>query len=410
MRRYANYKYHGKKINNLGDHVQILTIDYLYSLMGIKKEDIIYIDINELSSYDGEEVYLPVSMPLVNYSEHGVASMFSDKITPVFFGMTTPKETMTVEEIEYYKAHEPIGCRDEQAYNTMMKYGINAYLGGCLTVTLPKRKPDPEKQKKIFIVDVPEKFKEHIPPEIASEAVWDTHIFYDYIDNPTQKSMDRYKLYQDEAKLLITGLLHGSVPCAAFGIPVVLARDCVSYRFAWIEALLKIHTPEDYSDINWNPDSIDFEEHKDMIRRLFIKRMSGKSAEEEMNYAHDFYMHRERKEYQNDVFFTIKSFIDTVWLDKDHHYKYAVWGLTQMAELTVDYISEHYPNAELTHVYDIQENKTFRGTQATDPEKIVESPDETVFVTTVSAADAAERFFTKINKPKQLYKTLKIIR
>ena len=29
MERFANYKYHGKNINNLGDHAQIMTVDYL---------------------------------------------------------------------------------------------------------------------------------------------------------------------------------------------------------------------------------------------------------------------------------------------------------------------------------------------------------------------------------------------
>lgn len=30
MYKYANYKYNGKYLNNLGDHIQILAIDELY--------------------------------------------------------------------------------------------------------------------------------------------------------------------------------------------------------------------------------------------------------------------------------------------------------------------------------------------------------------------------------------------
>ena len=133
MVRFANYKYHGRNINNLGDHVQIMTIDYLYAEMGIDLSEIVYIDVNELSVYDGPPVLLPVSLPLVNYCEHGVAGMFSSKITPVFFGLTMPKEEILPEEVDYYRQHQPVGCRDEQAYATMCKYGIDAYLGGCLT-------------------------------------------------------------------------------------------------------------------------------------------------------------------------------------------------------------------------------------------------------------------------------------
>lgn len=410
MRYYANYKYNGQNINNLGDHIQILTIDYLYSLMGIKKEDIVYIDINDLGTYNGKEVYLPVSMPLVNYSEHGLSGVFSSKIHPVFFGVTTPKQVLLPEEIEYFQKCEPVGCRDEQAYNTMVKYGIKAYLGGCLTVTLPKRTPDPEKQKKVFIVDVPDNFKKFIPDDIAQNAIWDTHIFYNRFDDPTKVAAERYNRYQNEAKLLITGLLHGAVPCAAFGIPVILARDCMSYRFAWLESLLQIYTPESYSSVNWNPEPVNFEEHKKQVRNLFVKRMSGQTAADEIEYVHNFYINREKHEYVNDVFFSIQNFIDTTWTDHNAYYQYAVWGLTHMAEITVDYISERYPNAKLTHVYDINTEKSFRGIKAVHPDNIAGFPDETVFVTTVSAAEPAKNFFNKIGKQQNKYKTLEIIR
>lgn len=409
-RRFANYKYHGQHINNLGDHAQVLTIDFLYSQMGVSKGEIIYIDINDLHTYDGPPVFLPVSLPLINYREHGVAGTFSEKITPIFFGLTMPKDTLLPEEVEYYKQHEPVGCRDEKTYDTMVKYNISAYLGGCLTVTLPKREEHPETQNKVFIVDPPEKLKEYLPREIKETAIWDTHIFYDCIEDPKSVAAERYKKYRDEAKLVITGLLHGSIPCMAYGIPVILARDYLSYRFAWVEALLPIYTTEDYAKIDWSPQPVELEEHKRFIKALFEKRMRGENASEEISYVHNFYMNRNKKEYLVDVFITLKNFIDETWTDHNGAYEYAVWGLTQMAEITVDYIRSNYPNARLTHVYDIQSGLSLNGFPAIHPENIVDYPNETVFVTTVSAAAAAEAYFTKIRKPKNLYKTLEIIR
>ncbi len=408
--KFANYKYHGQNINNLGDHAQVLTIDYLYEEMGIGKEDIIYIDINNLQNYDGPPVKLPVSLPLINYTENGIAGMFSKNIQPVFFGLTMPKTTLLPEEIKYYKKYEPIGCRDEQAYNTLRKYGINAYLGGCLTVTLPKRDINMQKQKKIFIIDPPKNLKAYIPKEILNNAIIDTHIFYNHIENPTEEAAKRYQLYKNEAKLMITGLLHASIPCLAFGIPVILARDFVSYRFAWVEALLKIYTTSEYNQIDWNPPIIEFERLKELVKKVFIKKMKGEDASEEILYLHNFYMNRERKTYCNDVFLTIQNFINNNWTDKDKHYQYAVWGLTQMAQMTVDYISNNYPNAKLTHVYDKNTSKTLNGIQAILPDNIENYPKETVFVTTVSAADEAEEYFKKIKKEPLFYNTLKIIR
>lgn len=408
--RFANYKYHGRNINNLGDHLQIITIDYLYEQMGLSRDEIVYIDLDDLSTYNGVQVYLPVSMPLINQFEHGVADMFSPKITPVFFGLTMPKEILLPEEIEYYKKYEPIGCRDEQAYNTMVKYGVKAYLGGCITISLPKRNLDLNNQKKIFIVDVPEKLKSYIPPDISMYAEWNTHIFYGNVDNPKKLAEERYQRYKNEACLMITGLLHAAVPCLAYGIPVILARDCVSYRFAWLESLLPIYDENSFGKINWSPEVADIENHKKIVKDLFAKRMKGQDANNEIQYLHNFYMNRNRSNYKNDVFIEIQEFIDKTWLDKDKKYEYSVWGLTQIAEVTVDYISKKYPNAKLTHVYDKRPGLAFMGMKSIEPENIEKFPDETVFVTTVSAATPAKELFDRVGKAKNLYQITTIVR
>lgn len=411
MRRiFGNYKYHGKNINNLGDHLQIIAIDYLYEQMGVRRDEIVYIDVGELSTYDGPPVYLPVSMPLINYCDRGIAGMFSPNITPVFFGLTMPKSSLLAQEVEYYKRHEPVGCRDEMAYDTMSRYGIDAYLGGCLTVALPRRESDPERQNKIFIVDPPISLREHIPKEIAENAEWGTHIILGQVDDPHRLAEEQYRRYRDEAKLMITGLLHGSVPCMAYGVPVVLARDYLSYRFAWLEALLPIYAAADYDKINWDPSAIELEEHKSVIRRLFSKRMLGDSAAEEMAYLHSFYMDRKRGDYVIDVFCQIQDFISSTWTDRDRQYLYAVWGLTQMAEMTVDYIGGRYPNARLMHVYDKRPGLSFMGLETVLPERLEDFPQETVFVTTVSAAEEAEEYFQRIGKPKSMYQITSIIR
>lgn len=407
---FVNYKYRGKYMNNLGDHLQVLTVDYLYSLMGIPQKEILYLDFDELRQYDGPPAIVPVSLPLINYSEGGMSGRFSSKITPVFFGVTMPKDTLVPEEVAYLKQHEPIGCRDEKAYHTMVKYGISAYLGGCLTVTLPRRESNPGKNGKIFIVDPPEKLHQFIPDEIKKNAVWDTHIYYNYAGNPLEMAKERYKRYSDEASLMITSLLHGAVPAMAFGVPVVLARDFLSYRFAWVESFLPIYTTEEYGSIDWNPSSVDFEMQKNLIKNMFFKRMTNKDASEEIRAIHNFYINRTKKNYLVDVFITLQEFIDATWDDHAKPYEYAVWGLTQMAEMTVDYISQNYPNAKLTHVYDIRGGIALGGCLSIHPDNIAKYPDETVFVTTVTIAASAEEFFKKINKSPLKYKTLDIIR
>jgi hypothetical protein len=40
--KYANYIFHARGVNNLGDKMQLIAIDSIYEQMGIPKEDIIY--------------------------------------------------------------------------------------------------------------------------------------------------------------------------------------------------------------------------------------------------------------------------------------------------------------------------------------------------------------------------------
>jgi len=74
--KFANYTFNARGVNNLGDNMQIIAIDTIYENMGIPKEEIVYIDKNETGSYQGEYVILPVTMPLVDYTEGGISGRF----------------------------------------------------------------------------------------------------------------------------------------------------------------------------------------------------------------------------------------------------------------------------------------------------------------------------------------------
>lgn len=78
-------------------------------------------------------------MPLINYIEGGLAKMFSDYIIPVFLGLTMVKDTLEKEEATYLRQYAPIGCRDKRTLLTLRKYGIQSFLNGCFTITMPNR-------------------------------------------------------------------------------------------------------------------------------------------------------------------------------------------------------------------------------------------------------------------------------
>lgn len=386
MCRYANYKYNGKYLNNLGDHIQILAIDDLYASMGINKDDLVYIDMEDLATYNGSRVKLPVAFPLLRYNENGIAGMFSDKIEPVFIAFTVAKWFLEKEEVAYLKRYEPIGCRDEHTYQLLCKYEIDAYLNGCLTITLPQRQITPN-QNKIYCIDIPEKLKDKLPIKVRENAIFLSNIVDGPLDNATRFASHRYQEYQDNASLIITSLLHISTPCVAYGIPVILARDLISYRFSWLDKLLPIYSEDEYGVIDWNPLSIDIEQIRKNVAELYAKRMEGREYYALKEQVSEYYLNRKRSEYFNEHFIKIKAYIEKKFLDKNASIKYSIWGITQVAEMIKKYMDDNYCNSKLDNVYDKIIGKSFKGVLA---KNILESQnDEVIFVTSAGAIKQA---------------------
>ena len=173
--RFANLQFKSKSINNIGDNMQLIAIDYIYESMGINKDEIVYIEKEDLKNYSGDYVILPISMPMVDYSSNGMEGRFSDRIIPVFLGLTLAKNSLNNVEVSYYKRFEPIGCRDEKTLLLLRSYGIFSYLHGCITATLPKRVINKTEQKQIYLVDCDPHFEKYIPSSITSRATILTH-------------------------------------------------------------------------------------------------------------------------------------------------------------------------------------------------------------------------------------------
>jgi hypothetical protein len=410
--KFANYVFKARGVNNLGDNMQIIAIDAIYEKMGLDAGDIVYIDKNDLLNYNGDYVVLPVTMPLIDYTERGMAGRFSPHIIPVFLGLTLAKNSLLPEEVAYYSNFQPIGCRDERTMLTLRRYGIICYLHGCITATLPRREiasgglqPD-----KVFIVDPPKELLPYIPRELMEKAVFCTHMHENLATDPKAMMFEYYERYKNEASLIITSLLHCSVPCMAAGIPVVLAKTQVSYRFGWLEKLLPIYTQEEFSSIDWEPRPAAYEAYKEKVLELTIHRLWDTFHRYEPFFdISTFYEDRMKKNYIVDAFSSIKQYVDMQMSDPDKEYQYSIWGLTQMSDLLVDYIAQKCPRARLMHVYDTFKTLSFRGLTSQVPEKIADYPDEIVFVTTNGAAVAAQALFDKLERSPDSYAFLEII-
>ena len=385
--KYANIKFKTKGVKqSVGDNIQLFATDLIYEKMGIPKEDIIYIDKNDLKIYDGEPVILPISWALIDYVENGWAGRFSDKITPVFIGLNMAKDFLCEEEVKFFKKYEPIGCRDERTYNTLKLYGINVYISGCITVILlPERENKPnEKDGKIYIVDLEQPVIDLLPDYIKKDAIFTSHYKYN-VSDIYKETYDQFKMYYDNAKLVVTSLLHCTSPCLAAGIPVVCIRTNISYRFAWIEKLIKLYTVKDIPNIDWHPKKQDLSYIKELVLNITIKRLKNpKEIFPELLTITNYYLDREKNEYYIDCFQHYKEYINSNLPDKNKAYTYSIWGLTQMSEMLVDYMSKNYPNSKLISVYDKYRKLNFYGLQTKSSDE-VNSNEDFLFVTTEGA-------------------------
>ncbi|GHU64180.1 hypothetical protein AGMMS49983_09360 [Clostridia bacterium] len=407
--KFANYIFKGKGYNNLGDNMQLIAIDNLYERMNVPLDEIVYINKNNLSSYDGEDVVLPVTMPLVDYVPNGLAGRFSPKIRPVFLGLTMVRDFLYKEEVEYVKRFEPIGCRDERTLQTVRNAGVNAYLNGCITATLPERTQIVTPKGKVFLVDIPEAVEQYIPQDLLERAERVTHNRFGETEDPKRMMAELYDRYKNEAALVVTSLLHCSVPCLSAGIPVILAKTVCSYRFGWLEKLLPIYTKEQFDQIEWVPEKVEYSVHKlNLIENTIAQILSSQDRFETAEKVHDFYLNRVRKAYVVDAFMSLQLFLENNW-NYDESYKYGVWGLTQTSEYLDEYVSRNYPKATFSYLFDRNESIEYKGLKALSPDHIVDYPDIYIFVTTPAARNDAISYFREIGRSQKMYATVDLM-
>lgn len=404
--RFANIYFDRNERLTIGDDMQLIAIENLYEYMGIDYNEVVRIPFHSLASYDGEYVILPVSFPLYGFHYDTAITQFSPKIIPVFLGISTLSQTYSVEERNYLRRFEPIGCRDLRTMEAMRKNGILAYLNGCMTATLPLKRNDQDKKirKKIFCIDVPSEFTKYMPKEILDESIFLSHTFYPHElkNGAEEKAKELYNMYIQEARMIITTRLHGALPCIAAGIPVILFKDHLSFRFTGIDKLIHIYTKEEYNKIDWNPKPIIYEDYKKIILNSAAVRLrDAYDKYKDIFNISSFYESRENRPYYVEFFDNSIDFIEKHF-NHNTEFEYALWGVTQTAELINSYITQNYPRAKLVAVIDKAKELEFCGIRTCRKEWIENQSNVFCFVCTGAAIKEAYDYFDRI-KHKNFY-------
>ncbi|WP_167511274.1 polysaccharide pyruvyl transferase family protein [Pseudobutyrivibrio xylanivorans] len=288
---------------NIGDWCQTFAIDNLYEKLGVSKSDIIDINRSELPTYKGEKLLVVIQADCRQLDRRDFFPL-SDDIVPVYLGIHRTEKKHILNSIDRFT--EIIGCRDEATCIMFKSLGYNAFISGCLTLTLPKR-PEIGDYTELYLVDVPHEINKYIPSAYAGHVHKVTHEIFNS-KNPEDESRKIYDEYRRKARLVVTSRLHCLVPCLAMGIPVVLVRKYYDDRYGFVEKYVKPYLVEELSEINWDVEPVDVDEIKllimDVAKSMINKKVSSEGwhindLSQEMKKLDIYYDKRKRVQYES---------------------------------------------------------------------------------------------------------------
>ncbi len=405
---------------NVGNYMQWIAIDHLYDYMDIDRSKVVELTTAQLKTYRGEKIILPINYMMTDtsicaYTTDDYRFIFSEDIVPVFLGISIKKGfwEWTDERIEYFKKYEPIGCRDYLTYQIMKEKGINAYLSGCITATLPldeARGMGENKGDTVFFVEAPKSLEEFIPNEffdhcefVQQEIRISEDDFYDesFGINYTKHLLDKYRT---RAKLVVTSRLHCAIPCMALGIPVILVKEYFGYPFDLQKKFLPFYSYSCFDKINWYPERTELEDYKHIALECAKKRVLNLDATNEIAKLHSEYSSLYENGYVEEQL-DLSRFKKTIsnMYAKDKVFSYAIWGVGKYAEEIYEFMNENFLNARLVHVIDTFKKEYFHGLLTEQPEIFKKNDDYITIVSTINCAAAANVFFDRLKKPANEY-------
>ena len=238
------------KSNNLGDYIQSIAAK---ELIGKKS---IGADREKLNIYPGPSLNLIMNGWFMENPKNWPPS---DKITPLFISFhlnpIAEKQMLSLSGIEYFKKHEPIGCRDIYTQNILAKRGIKTYFSGCLTLTLNNNKD--HKREGILVLSALDRMmpkltinnffiqlfkfsnkywqyknsKRRLEIFISEQKPSKIKYKSQIVDVKKFSEKERFFLAQEQldiiskSELVITSRIHSALPAASLGTKVIFLTD-----------------------------------------------------------------------------------------------------------------------------------------------------------------------------------------
>jgi hypothetical protein len=260
---------------NLGDHIQIISGLRLLSRLGVEPKRYIDRDNDIQSAPELDQEDAPVGILLNGWFKTNRAEWPPHpKLAPLIHGfhirLFQCPELISDASIEFFRRHQPIGCRDIYTENLLRSKGVEAFTSNCLSLSLSRRVDDPATQTELFVVSRDERIKDYLPRSIGPYTFVNHYSgSHDFAAN-MMRAEELLEAYRSRAKLIVTTLLHCALPAIAMGIPIVVfyplnnetAHASDRERFSSLEDLVHVHRLEQIDSVNWNPEPIDVSDIK----------------------------------------------------------------------------------------------------------------------------------------------------
>ena len=165
---------------------------------------------------------------------------------------------------EYFAQYAPIGCRDLETKGHLDRIGIENYLSGCMTLTIPRQEGPAPEQKYICLVDVPPEVEDAVRAKVSGSEYEVKVIAHgvDYYKNPLSieerfKRVKELLLTYQNASCVVTSRLHSALPCLALETPVLLIFDEEKDEIERFDVFLNTLHHKTKREFLENPDTYD---------------------------------------------------------------------------------------------------------------------------------------------------------
>lgn len=229
---------------------------------------------------------------------------------------------------EYLKAYGPVGCRDQYTCDQLKSLGVDGYVSGCITMTLPKMPETENKGNYICLVDLEKRAADKMKKILEEKGIEAKIVKHDRERDFNMSWEDREKqvvemltLYQN-ARCVVTKRLHCALPCLAMEVPVFLIKEMEDdirftpyYDFLHRTTVTKFMEDDyDYDFMNPPANKDDYKPYREKIiadAKAFVAEMEQTTGTvEELSKIP--YTEQEAINWRHDV---MKAAMDD-WLDK----------------------------------------------------------------------------------------------